>query len=129
MSDYLDTAHFADPINVRLFDYIKRRIEAGEYLDAVTLYRDLERSGELDEIGGTFYLAGFLGCVRGPTEALAQAIRDLWIRRQLIQVAELIMSETIELFDLMWQVITAPSGRKNPRNASGVSLREGAPGP
>lgn len=87
---FLEPAHFADPIHGRLFAEIRQRLGAGRPVDAVTLAGELQSAGILDEVGGTKYLADLLTALVSPRFApeYARAVRDTWLRRQVIDIAE-----------------------------------------
>lgn len=88
VSELLRPEHFADEIHARVYEAIRRRVEAGELADAVTLRRDFENSGQLDDAGGPAYLATLLAAMVGIVNAASYAriIHDCWMRRQLIEV-------------------------------------------
>ena len=67
VGEYLAPEHFADPVHGRIFHAIKRRVEAGQLADAVTLRAEFEHSGLLDEVGGPAYLAQLLSAMVGVT--------------------------------------------------------------
>ena len=92
--DVLEPRHFADPVNGAVYRRIAERIVDGRLADAVTLRSDLEQSGVLDEVGGARYLAALLASMIGMVGATeyALAIRDAWLRRQLIGVGEEIVN-------------------------------------
>ena len=69
VGEYLAPDHFADPVHGRIFHAIKRRVEAGQLADAVTLRADFEHSGLLDEVGGPAYLAQLLSAMVGVINA------------------------------------------------------------
>jgi replicative DNA helicase len=90
VSEFLSAEHFADPIHGRIYEAIRRRCEAGQIADPVTLRATFEHSGVLDEVGGTAYLAQLLSAMVGIINAgdYGKAIHDAWIRRQLIDIGE-----------------------------------------
>ncbi len=93
-SDSWSPEHFADPIHGRIFAAIARRVEAGQLADAVTLKAEFEHSGVLDEVGGTAYLAQLLSAMVGIINAgeYGRAVHDAWIRRQLIDIGEIVVN-------------------------------------
>ncbi len=95
VSDFLRPAHFADPINGRIFELIERRITAGQLADAVTLKADLEHSGVLDEVGGTRYLAQLITAMVGIINAgeYGREVYNTWVRRGLIEAGEAIVNQ------------------------------------
>ncbi len=94
VSEFLAPEHFADPIHGRIYQAIARRIEAGQLADAVTLKAEFEHSGILAEVGGTAYLAQLLGAMVGIINAgdYGRAIHDSWIRRQLVDLGEVVVN-------------------------------------
>ncbi len=94
VSEFLAPEHFADPIHGRIYQSIARRIEAGQLADAVTLKAEFEHSGILAEVGGTAYLAQLLGAMVGIINAgdYGRAIHDSWIRRQLVDLGEVVVN-------------------------------------
>jgi replicative DNA helicase len=94
ISEFLAPEHFADPIHGRIFAAIARRCEAGQIADPITLKAEFEHSGVLDEVGGTAYLAQLLSAMVGIINAgdYGRAIQDAWIRRQLIDLGEVVVN-------------------------------------
>ena len=94
ISEFLAEEHFADPIHGRIYQAIKRRIENQQLADAITLKAEFEHSGVLDEVGGTPYLAQLLTAMVGVINAgeYGRAIHDAWIRRQLIDIGEVVVN-------------------------------------
>jgi replicative DNA helicase len=94
VSEFLEPIHFADPIHGRIFQSIKRRIEAGQLADAVTLKAEFEHSGVLEEVGGTAYLAQLLSSMISIINAgeYGRTIHDTWLRRQLIDIGETVVN-------------------------------------
>jgi replicative DNA helicase len=94
VGEFLAPEHFADPVHGRIYAAIQRRIENSQLADAVTLRAEFENSGVLDEVGGTAYLAQLLGAMVGIINAgeYGQAIHDAWLRRQLIDLGEVVVN-------------------------------------
>jgi replicative DNA helicase len=94
VSEFLAPEHFADPIHGKIFAAIARRCEAGQIADPVMLRAEFEHSGVLDEVGGTAYLAQLLAAMVGIINAgdYGRAIHDAWIRRQLIDLGEVMVN-------------------------------------
>src|SRR5574340_1504053 len=78
VSEFLEHDHFADPVHGRIFEAIRRRIEAGQLADAVTLRAEFEHTGMLEEVGGTAYLAQLLAATVGIIDAgeYGRAVHD-----------------------------------------------------
>jgi replicative DNA helicase len=85
---FLKAEHFADPINARIYSECCKLILSGHLADAVTLKETFQHSGELDEVGGTPYLASLLSAMVGIINAgeYGRTVLDCWVRRQLIEV-------------------------------------------
>ena len=94
VSEFLQPEHFADPVNGRIYAAIARRRENNQIADAVTLKAEFEHSGVLDEVGGTAYLAQLLTAMVGIINVgdYGRAIRDAWLRRQLIDLGEVVVN-------------------------------------
>jgi replicative DNA helicase len=94
VADFLTPEHFADPVHGRIYAAIAKRVEAGQLADAVTLKAEFEHSGALDEVGGTPYFAQLLTSMVGIINAgeYGRAIYDTWIRRQLIDIGEVVVN-------------------------------------
>lgn len=87
---YLQPEDFADPVNGRIFQVIRSRVEAGRLVDTVTLADLMRHSGALDEVGGTDYLAHLAVSHVGILNATeyARTVRDCAARRLLIEAGE-----------------------------------------
>lgn len=94
VADFLQPEHFADPVHSKIFAAMARRISNNETADVITLKREFENSGGLDDVGGVAYLAQLLSAMVGIISApdYGRAVHDAWMRRQLIDVC----SQTVE---------------------------------
>jgi replicative DNA helicase len=96
VAEFLRADHFADDVHARIYAGIRRRIEAGQVADVVTLRRECEAAGTLAEVGGAAYLVGlllhFVGMISTAGE-YGRLIHDCWLRRQVIERAQ----EAVEL--------------------------------
>ncbi|WP_139064477.1 replicative DNA helicase [Gluconobacter morbifer] len=94
VSDFLEPAHFADPVNGRIYEAVARRIERGQLADPVTMRAEFEHTGILDAAGGPSYLARLLTAMVGIVNAgdYGRAIHDCWVRRQLIDIGETVVN-------------------------------------
>jgi replicative DNA helicase len=90
VAGFLEPSHFADLVNGRIFAAISERVLSGTKCDAVTLKTVFEGAGDLDEIGGSAYLAHLLASMVAITSAgeYGRAVQDAWLRRQLINLGE-----------------------------------------
>ena len=79
---------FHDPVHGRIFEVAKSRISRNTLASPVTLKAFLEDDPGLRELGGPAYLARLAGSAISPFAArdYAQMIRDLSIRRDLMQI-------------------------------------------
>jgi replicative DNA helicase len=92
--EFLTPDHFADPIHAFIYRHISEKILDGRLADVVTLKQDFEHTGVLDEVGGVSYLAQLLSAmvsIRFVGE-YGQAIRETWVRRQMIGIGEMIVN-------------------------------------
>lgn len=91
----IGAAHFYDPVHARLFDTMSRMIEVGRTADPITMRTELAQESLLDEIGGVEYLLGLCSIAVATTMApeYARAVKECWVRRELIDAAEIMMSE------------------------------------
>ncbi|MCU0943756.1 MAG: replicative DNA helicase [Rubritepida sp.] len=94
VGEFLEAEHFADAIHGRIYAAIRRRVEAGQLADAVTLRHEFEHSGDLAEVGGPAYLAQLLGAMVGIVNAgeYGRLIHDCWMRRQLVDLGETVVN-------------------------------------
>ena len=94
VGEFLLPDHFADAIHGRIYAAIRRRCEAGQLADAVTLRGEFEHNGVLEEVGGTAYLAQLLSAMVGIINAgeYGRAVHDAWLRRQLIDIGETVVN-------------------------------------
>jgi len=94
ISEFLAPEHFINPVHGRIYQAIVRRVEAGQLADAITLKAEFEHSGLLADVGGTRYFAELLTAMVGIINAgeYGKAVHDAWLRRQLIEVGEVIVN-------------------------------------
>lgn len=98
VAEFLLPEHFADPLHGRIFAAIRRRIEAGQIADAVSLRGEFEAEeveqrgadGKVSTVTGAVYLARLLRAMVGVINAgeYGRVIHDAWLRRQVIEVGE-----------------------------------------
>lgn len=88
---FLQPHHFADAAHGLIYDAIRRRVEAGQLADAVTLRNEFDASGALADVGGGAYLAQLLGSMVGIVNVgeYGRLVRDCFLRREIINAAEL----------------------------------------
>ena len=119
---------FADSVNGLIFSAIHRRIESGRLANAVSLAAEFERSGVLEEAGGTAYLAQLIASMVGIINAreYAALIRECAARREFIEIGERLVNGAYES-DALLEMGTAAAGRIDAiamggPDASGVML-------
>jgi replicative DNA helicase len=87
VEEYLRPEHFYDPLNGRIYGLILRRVAMGSVADALTLAPMIENDPAFAEVGGRDYLSNLLLAMVGrDIRTYGQAIRDAWMRRELIAV-------------------------------------------
>lgn len=96
--ELLKRGDFLAPSHRRIFDQMVQLSAAGHPIDLITLSEELERSGDLDTIGGASYLASLIDGVPRTSnlERYAQIIKGKSVFRQLIQVSEQIANAAFE---------------------------------
>jgi replicative DNA helicase len=90
VAEFLRPEHFADPLHGKLFDSLSRLIERGQVVSAVTLKTYVEQDEAMKAAGGASYLARLAAASVHVIDAAAfgQAVHDLYLRRQLIDLGE-----------------------------------------
>ena len=86
--------HFYEPVHGRIFEIASGRIRKNTLASPVTLKPFLADDEGLAELGGTDYLARLAGATISIVAArdYAEMIRDLALRRDLVQIGEEIMA-------------------------------------
>jgi replicative DNA helicase len=86
--------HFYEPVHGRIYDIAARRIAKNALASPVTLKPFLADDEALKELGGTDYLARLAGATISIIAArdYAETIRDLALRRELVQIGEEIIA-------------------------------------
>ena len=86
--------HFYEPVHGRIFEIASRRIQKNALASPVSLKPFLADDEGLQELGGTDYLARLAGATISIVSAkdYAEMIRDLALRRDLVQIGEEIMA-------------------------------------
>ncbi|WP_421780943.1 replicative DNA helicase [Kiloniella litopenaei] len=90
ISDFLLPVHFADPAHAEIYHACKTLIERGQLANATTLKNFFASNGNLEDLGGTSYLAELQSNVVTIINAseYGKIIHDLYIRRELIDLGE-----------------------------------------
>ena len=90
VSDFLEPAHFYDPVHQRIFDVVSRLIRANKTVTPITLKTFLEHDQPIGDVPVPHYLTRL--AVEATTvinaEDYGRAIYDLAVRRQLIGIGE-----------------------------------------
>jgi replicative DNA helicase len=99
--EFLQREDFYLDAHRRIFDKMIYLYEKGRPIDPVTLREELDRAGELDQVGGVSYLAGLMDGTPhlSNIEHYAKMIRDKSLLRRLILVSNQIISECFEQED------------------------------
>ena len=95
VSEYLAADHFADPLHGRIYEATGRLIERNQIANPVTLKPFFEQDQELIEAGGAQYLVRLASSVVTVVNAedYGRAIRDCYLRRELIEVGEEVVND------------------------------------
>jgi replicative DNA helicase len=86
----IEPRHFYDPLHGRIFEAAARRIQQNTLASPVTLRPYFDKDAGMAELGGPAYLARLAGAavsVYGVRD-VAESIRDLALRRELIALGE-----------------------------------------
>ncbi|MDY0275256.1 MAG: replicative DNA helicase [Desulfomicrobium sp.] len=96
--DIIDDQDFYSPVNRTIYQAFQELYRRREPIDLVTVAEYLQSRGQLDEIGGSVYLASLTDSVAASANALyhAQIVRDKSVRRQLIQTSSEILTDCFE---------------------------------
>src|ERR671912_2896415 len=94
----IDAKAFFRDAHRRIFDRMLDLSERSQPIDLVTLKEELERAGELEEVGGPAYIASLVDGVPRSTnvEYYAQIVREKATLRALIYSANKILSNAYE---------------------------------
>lgn len=94
-NEFLKPEHFFYPAHSRIYVACQKLREQNRIVDPVTLRHYFDRDGDLKEIGGAEYLlelaAGVVSVIY--SEGYAQAIYDLYLRRQLVSIGHQIIAD------------------------------------
>ena len=96
--ELIDDTMFYREAHRRIFRAVRRLLDQRMVIDPVTLRNELDRSGELAEVGGGSYLADLFDVVPGAAnlEYHTQIVQEKAILRRLIEAATSILQETYE---------------------------------
>ena len=105
--DILKPEYFYKLEHQKIFNIIIVLFNESKPVDILTVIEELKKSGELDNIGGAFYITQLTNNVASSanTEYHARIIVEKFIQRSLIQISSTIIKdsfdETIDVFDLL----------------------------
>jgi len=96
--EMLNSANFYSDSNRRIFDSMLKLYSGNKAVDMVTLIEELKKTGDLDKVGGSSYIASLTTVV--PTAAnirhYATIVKEKSILRNLISAATNIISESYD---------------------------------
>lgn len=97
--DTISDEDFYSPAHRKIYQAFQELYRRREPVDLVTVAEYLQTRGELDEIGGTVYLASLAESVASAANAVfhAQIVRDKSVRRRLIQTSSEILTNCFEV--------------------------------
>src|SRR5437868_7541391 len=97
-AELIDSRDFFRDAHRRIFDKMVVLSERGDAIDLVTLKEELQRAGELDEVGGPAYIASLAdGVPRSANiEHYARIVKEKATLRNLIHSANRILSEAYQ---------------------------------
>ena len=105
--DILKPEYFYKMEHQKIFDTIIILFNESKPVDILTIIEQLKKSGELESIGGAFYITQLTNNVASSanTEYHARIIVEKFIQRSLIQISSNIIKdsfdETVDVFDLL----------------------------
>src|SRR6476620_1816414 len=97
-AEVIDSRDFFRDAHRRIFDRMIALSERGDAIDFVTLKEELQRAGELDEVGGPAYVAALADGVPRATnvEYYARIVKEKSTLRNLIYAANKIVANAYE---------------------------------
>jgi len=105
--DILKVDSFYKESHQRIFDAIQRLFAKSEPIDILTVTNELKKTGELDLVGGPYFIAQLTGRVASAAniEFHARIISQKYIQRELIRISSDIIKDayedTTDVFDLL----------------------------
>ena len=96
--DIISDEDFYSPVHRIIYQSFQELYRRREPVDLVTVAEYLQSRGQLDEIGGSVYLASLAESVASASNAVfhAQIVRDKSVRRRLIQTSSEILTDCFE---------------------------------
>ena len=102
IGDYLRAEHFYNDANQRIYAAIHDLYERGiRGIDSVTLFEELTRRNEVEEVGGLPYISQVISSVPHAAHAryYADIVRDKYVQRSLIYACTEILQDAYEATD------------------------------
>ena len=98
VAQVLRQTHFYSTANKEIFACVLALNEKGVKIDVITLLEELERTNQLEDVGGIEYLEKILGSVTHAAHAryYADIVRDRWIQRTLTYACNEILKDCFE---------------------------------
>lgn len=95
VSEFLEPAHFYEPVHGRIYDTARRIVERGQKASPQTLAHFFEADEALAEAGGGRYLYELAASVISVVNVAdyGRLIHDLYLRRQLISLGEDVVND------------------------------------
>jgi replicative DNA helicase len=106
-SELLSPESFYSLRHRRIFHALQQLVESGSALDLVTVKTELERQGQLEEVGGPAYLARLLeGVPRSANvEHYARIVREKGMLRELIRCSQGILDSAFQARESVEQLL------------------------
>lgn len=94
----LDPEMFFSPSHRKIFTAMSRMYQTGKVIDPLTLQNELERTGDLEQIGGPAFIASlFDGCPRfSNIESYVRIVREKFQARQLVATGSLLLNRAMD---------------------------------
>jgi len=126
----LEPASFYKDAHVRIYTAILNLFKLSNPVDSISVMMELKRTGELDIIGGAYYLTGLTGKINSSAniEYHSRIVQQKFIQRELIRISTLSINssyeESADVFDLLDSAeknlfaITKNTYKKEPKTSS-----------
>ena len=98
VSDFLQPAHFYQPVHGRIYEMIAKAVDHGQVADIVTLKNIFDKDDDLAHVGGSQYLTDLVANVvtTVSVQHYGQVIYELFLRRELISVGREVMQDAYD---------------------------------
>jgi len=107
VSEVIKADYFYKEANKKIYQAMLDVDFKGEIVDVVTVTRQLLKKGELDEVGGPYYLTQLSSNSKSKVNVVKYAIivKEQWIKRQIIanssELTSLAYEDTTDVFELI----------------------------